>query len=111
MPAAAAVRDWRAAAASLQRLDILTATEERGLQQCEMRLAKLGDEAVESHLASETLLIDLRHVVQAGVGRVHAGVGRLRFGRRLLFEPRGQGGALRQLRALLGLLAGHTHCL
>ena len=60
MPAAAAVRDWRAAAASLQRLDILTATEERGLQQCEMRLAKLGDEAVESHLASETLLIDLR---------------------------------------------------
>jgi hypothetical protein len=50
-------------------------------------------------------------LVQAGVGRVHAGVGRLRLGRRLLFEPRGQGGALRQLRALLGLLAGHTHCL
>ena len=55
----ASVPSWRGALLRLQRLDVLTATEERALQQCEAKLFKLGEEAVENRLIADRQLASL----------------------------------------------------
>ena len=50
---------WRAACASLQRLDVLLASEDRALQHCEGQLFKLTEGALEDRDAAEKVLAAL----------------------------------------------------